>query len=451
MDEKRGINDPHMTKNDILFIVGVLLMATLLTLILLTTLTNAGYTEITFGGRITVDECTTPPSITNIYCIPDTQEQDGYINITANITTTCGTIDTIILYIQHPNETLLDYSMTQYDSTSIYYNNNTYTNIGEYTYFIWVNDTAGNHHQCSSDTFTITENDTTPPSITNITDTPDPQVNDSYVNITCTITENNTIDTVMVNITHPNATTTNTSMNQYGETNTYYHNDTYTNLGNYTYYIWVNDTDNNTNKTSNYTFTITEYIPPSIPLDCPHAMLIHPLNNSEIDTRDAILTVYIYDDDTFIWEINITFYDNESNIISQLTSAANWNVSTAWTNLTPGETYTWYVYLDNGTGNYTSGQWTFTVTGDIMGTATDFWGTWVLFGILILLMILSIIFKSFILTVFALVTSSVVTYTYMPELLGSGNLFDNIMFYLFFGLVLVILVDLLILIWKGKK
>ena len=442
----------RMTTQDILTILGILLGATLLTIILLTALTNAGYTEITFGGRITIDECTTPPSITNIYCIPDTQEQNGYVNITANITTTCGTINTIILYIQHPNETLIDYNMTQYGSTTIYYNNNTYNQTGEYTYFIWANDTLGNHHQCSSDTFTITENDTTPPTITNINDTPDPQINDSYVNITCTINDNINVHTAKINITYPNTSTTNTTMNQYGETNTYYHNDTYTNLGNHTYYIWANDTSDNRNTTSNYTFTITEYIPPEPPLDCPHAMLIHPINNSKINTRDTILTVHVYDDDTFIWELNITFYDASNNsIISQLTTAADWNVSTAWTNLTPGETYNWYVYLDNGTGNYTSGIYSFTVTADIIGTASDFWGTWILLAILIVLFILSILFKSVILAVASMVTSLIITVNYAQSIMATGAIFDDTMLYIFIFLTMATFMDIIYLVFSKEK
>ena len=97
--------------------------------------------------------------------------------------------------------------------------------------------------------------------------------------------------------------------------------------------------------------------------DCPHAMLVHPINNSVVEDTNVVLTVYVYDDDDSIWELNVTFYDSDDTIIDFLVTATERDVSTVWLNLTPGDTYEWYAYVDNGTGNMTTGMFMFTVTG----------------------------------------------------------------------------------------
>ena len=97
-----------------------------------------------------------------------------------------------------------------------------------------------------------------PPVISNIQANPNPQLNNSYVNITCTVTDDTNLSTVKINISGPvGFTTTNISMNQDGGNNFYY-NDTYIILGIYTYFIWANDTTNHTKKSSSHTFNIVE-------------------------------------------------------------------------------------------------------------------------------------------------------------------------------------------------
>ena len=79
-----------------------------------------------------------------------------------------------------------------------FYYNSLYTLLGTYTYFIWANDTSGNANTSSIQTFLI--QDTTPPEITNILDTPDPQGTGGFVNITCVVTDNVAVDLVKVNM-----------------------------------------------------------------------------------------------------------------------------------------------------------------------------------------------------------------------------------------------------------
>jgi len=105
--------------------------------------------------------------------------------------------------------------------------------------------------------------DQTPPVISNVNDTPDPQTTGGAVNISCTVTDNIQVSQVRVHITYPNTATVNQSMINIIGTNTYYYTTTYTLVGVYSYFIWANDTSGNSNTSGTYTFTIQP--PPNNP------------------------------------------------------------------------------------------------------------------------------------------------------------------------------------------
>ncbi|HWR27283.1 MAG TPA: right-handed parallel beta-helix repeat-containing protein [Candidatus Thermoplasmatota archaeon] len=91
-----------------------------------------------------------------------------------------------------------------------------------------------------------------PPTITNVQTTPEQQQIGGYINISCEITENDApVDNVWVNITYPDATTHNYSMNK-----GFYLNQTYDQIGDYQFLIWVHDTNDNTNISTGYVFHI---------------------------------------------------------------------------------------------------------------------------------------------------------------------------------------------------
>lgn len=114
--------------------------------------------------------------------------------------------------------------------------------------------------------------------------------------------------------------------------------------------------------TADTTFdSVTYEISCTIEGHCPHAMLIYPVNNSVINEVNVPLTVYIYDDDETVWELNITWYTNDSTIIDKQTVATDREVTTTWTNREPGQEYSWYVFVENSTGNITTGTFNFTI------------------------------------------------------------------------------------------
>lgn len=66
-----------------------------------------------------------------------------------------------------------------------------------------------------------------------------------WENISCTVTDNVAVDQVFVNITSPDNTVTNFLMSN-GSGSNYYYNTSFNQYGNYSYFIWANDTSDNT-------------------------------------------------------------------------------------------------------------------------------------------------------------------------------------------------------------
>jgi hypothetical protein len=92
----------------------------------------------------------------------------------------------------------------------------------------------------------------TPPTITTVRITPSLQHMGRSLNISCEIVDpSKSVDNVWVTITSPDTTTQNYTMSP-----AYYLNQTYTQIGTYQFFINVHDTNNNTNTTMEYMFTI---------------------------------------------------------------------------------------------------------------------------------------------------------------------------------------------------
>jgi len=96
--------------------------------------------------------------------------------------------------------------------------------------------------------------DDQPPEITDIHATPPTALQGASVNISCNANDNIAVSMVKVNITYPNHLSINLSMNKGSQ---FYLNQSYTMSGIYEYFIWANDTNNNRNKSSVHTFSIT--------------------------------------------------------------------------------------------------------------------------------------------------------------------------------------------------
>ena len=127
--------------------------------------------------------------------------------------------------------------------------------LGNLIYRVQVNDTSGNYVRGSQQSKSVSDNDN--PQVINVSATPSIQDLGGYVNITVVVTDNIAIGNVYLNITYPDSSIQNFSITGNKTGNTYYCNKTHTQVGTFTYFIWVNDTSNNTNTASFYTFKVT--------------------------------------------------------------------------------------------------------------------------------------------------------------------------------------------------
>jgi hypothetical protein len=103
---------------------------------------------------------TTLPIISNAKAVPNLQEVEGYVNISAFVTDNVD-VDSVRVEITDPDDDLLgNFSMSYDFSTDSYSDYRVYDIIGTYQFTIWVSDTSGNWRS-KSNYFTI--QDTQPP------------------------------------------------------------------------------------------------------------------------------------------------------------------------------------------------------------------------------------------------------------------------------------------------
>ena len=117
-----------------------------------------------------------PPEIINVMDTPDPQDANGYVNITCEIIDNYD-VNIVKLNITYPSSSHHNVTMQK---NTVYYYNQTYTELGTYYYFIWANDTRGNSNSSNIYNFVI-QSDTTPPgTITNLQNT----TGDTWINWT---------------------------------------------------------------------------------------------------------------------------------------------------------------------------------------------------------------------------------------------------------------------------
>ncbi|UCF12942.1 MAG: hypothetical protein JSW06_01465 [Thermoplasmatales archaeon] len=99
----------------------------------------------------------------------------------------------------------------------------------------------------------------TSPQISNVVNIPsdplDTHSSFGWINITCDVTDNIAVDEVFLNLTNPDGSYNNVSMSG---VNSYFYNSSiaFSTYGNYSYFIWANDTSGNVGISSSYDFSM---------------------------------------------------------------------------------------------------------------------------------------------------------------------------------------------------
>jgi cysteinyl-tRNA synthetase len=126
-----------------------------------------------------------------------------------------------------------------------------YVDLGIYTYIILAKDTSDNIAKASGTFEIIKVPDTTPPSISNIMDSPDPQISGGIVQFVAIVLDDEGISGVSIEIFDPLDTRLGNFLMNFDTLNDKWkYSSPFTNLGLYTYTIIAKDTSNNSANTS---------------------------------------------------------------------------------------------------------------------------------------------------------------------------------------------------------
>ncbi len=195
------------------------------------------------AGSFTLEDWTNP-TISQVTASPDPQEIPGNVNITAHVDDN-HVLSGVWVEIFDPSSSPVGNSSMSYDSLSArYYYEDPYGVLGIWSFTVSASDVSGNWDSASG-SFLI--QDTTAPSIEFVTAIPDPQVIDGFVNISAKVFDNYELLSVDVNITDPDGTVVHDGPMDFNSmTGRHYRNDSYHKIGNYTFVIEANDSEENT-------------------------------------------------------------------------------------------------------------------------------------------------------------------------------------------------------------
>ena len=219
--------------------------------------------------------------------------------------------------------------------------------LNDLVYCVQVNDTSSNYVRGSQQSKSVTDNDN--PQITDASSTPSTQDIDGYVNITAIITDNIALSEIFLNITYPDDSIQNFSITANKTGSTYYCNKTYNTLGTYSYFIWVDDSSDNSIISSTNTFVIGEQILPQIsnivsttssPLDTDSSF---GWVNITCDVTDNIAVDEVY--------LNITDPNSSFNNISMSSGVGDSYYYNSSTIFSPYGNYSYQIWANDTSDN----------------------------------------------------------------------------------------------------
>ncbi len=217
-------------------------------------------------------------------------------------------------------------------------------------YIITANDPFNNINTTGVKSVAIYDNDE--PEMYNIIVNPDEQLPDRYVNISAIVIDNIKVNDVCLSIRYPDSTIENSSIFDNKTGNTYYCKKIYSQLGEYLFRIWANDTSSNAVLSSEYSFKIRLNNPPYLPSK-PNP------ENGAIDVDLDIIISWIGgdpDNDTITYDVYFGSTSSPLIVASNLTLNF-FDVGALQSN----KTYYWKIVAWDKFGFSTPGEiWTFT-------------------------------------------------------------------------------------------
>ncbi len=171
-------------------------------------------------------------------------------------------------------------------------------------------DDVPNYHYafdaCAQLTVQSVPPDTTPPTISNLQQDPDPAGPGDDVMITATVTDDDQVSGVWIEVFDPSSNSIGNNTMTYDSVNDeYYSEDSYTDLGTYTYTIWATDPAGNWASASG-DFDVVEQDPPTIDVT---------VSDSNPDVGDTVTFEADVEDDSEIDDVRITILTDLGDVV----------------------------------------------------------------------------------------------------------------------------------------
>ncbi len=298
--------------------------------------------RIVFGPRTFTIIDINKPKLSNLIDFPDPQENGGYVNISVGVVDDVA-VGNVWINITYPDGRWVNSTMSKGPKDEWFYSN-PFSDLGFYIYIIWAEDTSNNLNCSWQESFII--HDIDGPEFLNVDEIPDPQENGGLVNITTEIIDDIGVDEVWINVTYPNTTWINLSMTK-GVADEWYYDTSYSDLGIYSYTIWVKDTSDNWNYSAVGAFTIHDTDGPlfSDLQANPAIQISEGYVNISVKVSDDIAVNEVY--------INIPYLD-----IGQINVSMNKGIGDKWYyNMTYSESGVFsYTVFANDTSNNWNGS-----------------------------------------------------------------------------------------------
>jgi hypothetical protein len=184
---------------------------------------------------------TSLPEISDVTALPDPQEVNGFVDISAIIKDNYELNEVWVNITDPVNNFVGNFSMN-YETQRFRWEQN-YDIVGMYQFTIWASDSSNNWNS-SIGQFQV--EDITEPDISNIDASPNPQDIHGFVNISAVVSDIGDMDSVWITIVDPNDDLVgNFSMSHDPIEDRYYESRDYDIVGRYQFIIWASDTSDN--------------------------------------------------------------------------------------------------------------------------------------------------------------------------------------------------------------
>ncbi len=300
----------------------------------------------------------TPPVISSLADSPDPQIAGGTVGFEAVVTDDEG-VKEVRIRIFDPSGALIgDYPMIYDAASGKWKYSSSFADIGIHTYIVQAKDTSDNLATEAGSFEIIKAPDTTPPTISSISDSPDPQLQDAIVNFEAVVTDNEGVDSVSIEIFGPFGNSLGSFPMVFdAPSGKWKYSSAFSDLGTHSYDIIAIDISGNSASESG-SFEIIKEPDTTPPMISSVADSPDPQFSGSIVDFEAVVT-----DDVAVAEVRIEIFGPIGNLIGDFpmtydAASGKWRYSSSFNDI---GIHTYIVHAADSSGNSASDSGSFEI------------------------------------------------------------------------------------------